>query len=151
MAQVRDPIAAITQASQHPDAEKAVPAVLAAVADRPDVRLLLDQALALAETIPSDWQRSAALAAIAERLAATDPADPALIDQALAVADTIPDDGRRAEALAAIAERLAATDPTRAAALIDQALSQAGTIQTARERCRSPGGWPPSTRPGPPR
>jgi hypothetical protein len=128
MAQVRDPIAAITQASQHPDAYKAVPAVLAAVAGRPDVRLLLDQALTLTQTIPTDWQRSAVLAAIAERLAA-DPADPAQIDQALAVADAIPDHGRRAEALAAIAERLTATDPTRAAALIDQALSQAGTTK----------------------
>jgi NB-ARC domain len=129
MARVRDPIAAITQASQHPDAYKAVPAVLAALANREDIRSILDQALTLAQTIPTDWQRSAALAAIAERLAAIDPADLPLIDQALAVADTIPEAERRAEALAAIAERLAVIDPARAAALIDQALGQAGTIK----------------------
>ena len=44
----------------------------------------------MADTIP-DWHRGEALAAIAERLAAADPPNPALIDQARAVADTIPD------------------------------------------------------------
>ena len=127
-ARVRDPMAAIAQASQHPDAYKAVPAVLAAVADRPDIRLILDQALTLAQTIASDWQRSAALAAIAERLAATDPPDPALTDRALAVAGTIPDSSYRGPALAAIAQRLARTNPARAAAVFDQALTAAGTV-----------------------
>ncbi len=134
MAQVGDPIAAITQASQHPDADEAVPAVLAAVADRPGIRHLLDRALTLARTIPSDWQRSEALAAIAERLAAVVPSDPALIDQALAVAATIPDDGRRAGTLAGIAERLAAIDPARADALIDQAVAVAEAIPLPERR-----------------
>ena len=131
MAQVRDPIDAITQASQHPDAEEAVPAVLAAVADQPDIRLLLDQAPAIAQTIASDWQRSDALAAIAGQLATIDPANPTLISQALAVADTIPDAERHAGALAAIAERLATIDPDRAAALIDQALTAGLRTPTA--------------------
>jgi NB-ARC domain-containing protein len=126
MARVRDPIDAITQASQHPDAYDAVPAVLAAITDPSDIRIVLDQAPAIAQTIPTDWQRSVALAAIAEQLAATDPA---LIDQALAVAGTIPDAERHAEAQAAIAERLAITDPARAAALMNQARTQAGTAR----------------------
>ena len=58
MALVGDPIAAITQACQHPEAGEAVPAVLAAVADRLDTRLLLERALALAGAIPDDWERS---------------------------------------------------------------------------------------------
>ena len=49
-----DPIAGITQAGQHPKAGEAVPAVLAAVADRLDTRLLIDQALAVARSIPDD-------------------------------------------------------------------------------------------------
>ena len=44
MAVVGDPIAAITQAGQHPSAGEAVPAVLAAVADRLDTRLLIERA-----------------------------------------------------------------------------------------------------------
>ena len=134
MAQVLDPVAAITQASQHPDAEKAVPAVLAAVADRPDIHLLLGRALTLARDIPSDWQRAEAMAAIAERLAAADPSDPALIDQALAAAGAIADDGRRAGTLAGIAGRLAAIDPARAAALADQALAVAEAIPLPERR-----------------
>ena len=43
----------------------------------------------MARTIFDDWQRYGALAAIAERLAAADPLNPALIDQALTVARTI--------------------------------------------------------------
>jgi hypothetical protein len=69
IAVVGDPIVAITQACQHPDAGKAVPAVLAAVADRLDTRLI-DQAVALAGTIPDEWERSEAMTAIAGRLAA---------------------------------------------------------------------------------
>ena len=52
-----DPIAAITQACQHPDAGWAVPAVLAAIADRPDARILFERAVALTETIPDDLER----------------------------------------------------------------------------------------------
>ena len=85
-----DPIAAITQACQHPDAGWAVPAVLAAIADRPDARILFERAVALTETIPDDRERGEALADLAGRLAAADPSDPALIDQAITVAGTIP-------------------------------------------------------------
>ena len=49
----------------------------------------------MAETIPDDWERSRALAGIAERLAGAAPEDPALIERALAVAGTIPDDQKR--------------------------------------------------------
>ena len=126
MALVGDPIAGITQACQHPQAGEAVPAVLAAVADRLDVRLLLERAVALAETIPDD--RAAQRGAGRYRQAAGRRRlrrDPALIDQAVAVAGTIPDGRQRSEALAAIAERLAAIDPARTAALIDQAVAVA--------------------------
>ena len=71
-----DPIAAITQACQHPDAGWAVPAVLAAIADRPDARILFERAVALTETIPDDRERGEALADLAGRLAAADPSDP---------------------------------------------------------------------------
>ena len=53
---------------------------------------LLEQALAVAETIPEDGRRGTALAGIAGRLAGADPLDPALIERALTVAGTIPGD-----------------------------------------------------------
>jgi len=127
MALVGDPIAAITQASQHPEAQEAIPAVLAAVADRSDVHLLLDRAAALAGAIPDDRVRSRVLAAIAERLAAVDPPDPALLDRAETLAGAILDDGVRGRVLAAIAERLAAVDPPDPA-LLDRAETLARSI-----------------------
>ena len=59
---------------------------------------LIERALALAETIPDEPQRSQALAGIARRLAGADPGDPALIERALAMAETIPGDGSAAGA-----------------------------------------------------
>jgi hypothetical protein len=134
MAVVGDPIAGITQAGQHPSAGEAIPAVLAAVADRLDTRVLAEQAVAMARTIPDDRERSKALAEIAACIAAIHPLDPALTDEAVAIAGTIPDHWRgipdhreRDWALAAIAERLAAADP-RDPAVIDQALAVAGIM-----------------------
>ena len=102
--------------------------------------------MAVAGTIPDDRQRSEALAGIAERLAAVDPADPALIERAVAVAETIPGDRERSEALAGIAERLAVVDPARTAALIERALAVAETIPDDRSAAGrwpvSPSGWP---------
>jgi hypothetical protein len=56
----------------------------------------------VARTIFDDGQRYAALAAIAERLAAADPLNPALIDQARTVARTILDESQRSDALSRI-------------------------------------------------
>ena len=64
-------------------------------------------------------------AAIARRLAAADPQDPALIKWAIAVARTIPDTRSAVRALGAIAEWLAVTDSPNLA-LIEQALTAAG-------------------------
>jgi hypothetical protein len=60
----------------------------------------IERALAVAETIPSDWLRSDVLASIAERLAGAASANPALIKQALAL--TIPAARQRRRALAGI-------------------------------------------------
>jgi hypothetical protein len=57
---------------------------------------------AVAGTIIADDQRGQALAAIAQRLAAADPKDPALIERALAMAGTIPGDRQRSQAFARI-------------------------------------------------
>jgi hypothetical protein len=127
MALVTDPIAAITQACQHSSAGKAVPAVLAAVAVKLDVRPLIDQALALAGTIPDDKERSGALAGIAGVLAGADPRDPALIQRALALANAIPDNSSRDRALDDIAGRLAGAEPVDPV-LIEQALATAEAI-----------------------
>ena len=142
MALVGDPIAGITQAGQHPSAGQAVPAVLAAVADRIDTHLLLERALAVAEAIPDDWQRGRALAGIAAWLAGAAPADPALIERALAVAETIPDDKQRSEALAGIAERLAGVDPA------DRGADRPGPGRGRHHprRWNAPGRWPASPR-----
>ena len=134
MALAGDPIAVITQACQHPRAGEAVPAVLAAVADRRGVRLLLERAVTLVETIPDDWNRAKALDAIARRLSAAYPRDPTLIDQALAVAATITDGWTRSQTLAAIATRLAVTDTAGAVTLIGQALTVAETIPSDAAR-----------------
>jgi NB-ARC domain/Trypsin-like peptidase domain len=126
MALVGDPVAAITQACQHPQAGEAVPAVLAAVADHVDTRFL-ERTLAAAQAIPDNNQRSSALAHIAWQLAAIDPRDPSLIDRALVAAEITPDDRQRAQTLSGIAGQLAAADP-RDPSLIDRALAVAGTI-----------------------
>ena len=98
---------------------------------------LLDRALVVAASIPDDWERSEALAALAERLAAADPPDATLIDKALAVAATIPKDWSRSQALAALAERLAVIDRALAAALIDQAVAVARTLPDDRRRSQA--------------
>ena len=108
MARVGNPIAALAQAIQHPQTQTAVRAVLAAVADRPDSDLALERAAALAETIRGASDRSSALAAVSEQLAAVGSPTPALIDRAFSVAQDIPDDSVRSQALATIVERLSA-------------------------------------------
>ena len=132
-------------------------AVRLAAGDPPNPALI-DQALAVAGTIPADEQRSEALAGIARQLAVVDPARAAaLIDEALAVAGTIPYDG--SHALAGLAERLAVIDPEDPA-LIDLARAVAGTVPTDWDRssragrhrsaagCRRPGPGRHADRPG---
>ena len=93
---------------------------------------LINQALAIAETIPR-ISRGKAQVAIAGRLAAIASSNPAMLDQALTVARTIFDDWQRYGALAVIAERLAAADPLNPA-LIDQAHAVARTILDESQR-----------------
>jgi tetratricopeptide (TPR) repeat protein len=131
MAVVSEPIAAITQACQHPKAELAVSAVLAAVPNRLDTRLL-KQAGSIAEGIPEDQQRSAALAAIAGRMADLDPVQAtALFEQAVATAGTIPQAWGRNAALIAIVRRLADVGPA-SPALLELALAVAEAIPEIR-------------------
>ena len=133
MAVVGEPIAGITQACQHPEAGWAVPAVLAAVADRLDTHLL-EQAMAVAETIPDDRQRSEALAAIAGRLAEIDPAEAAvLFERAVAVAEIIPRGRQRSEVLAGVAGRLAGIDRADRG-LLERAVAVAESIPDDKER-----------------
>jgi hypothetical protein len=126
MAVAGHPTAAIAQAGQHPSAGRAVPAVLGAVIQRDDYRLLIEQAMAVAEALPDDRQRADALAGIATVLAAAAASDQTLIARALAAADTIPDDRGRSRALSGIATVLAraADDP----AQIERALAVADSI-----------------------
>ena len=49
-----------------------------AVIDPAQAAAPIERALAVAETIPSDWLRSDALASVAQRLAGAASADPAL-------------------------------------------------------------------------
>ena len=92
---------------------------------------LIDQAIAVAETIPGDWVHGRALAGIAERLAVIDPARTAtLIRQARTIAETSPNDSY---VLSTIVERLAAADPPNPV-LIDQAIAVARAIPRYRDR-----------------
>ena len=87
------------------------------------------RAVAVAETIPGDLQRSEALAGIAEALAGVDPSQAVpLLERALAVADGVPEvqDGR-SWALAGVVKRLAGVDPADSR-LLERAVAVAETI-----------------------
>jgi hypothetical protein len=73
------------------------------------------------------------LAAIAEQVAAVDPADPARIAQAVELTGTIPDDQAKSPALAAIARQVAAANPGDAAR-VAQAMELAKTMSDERLR-----------------
>ena len=107
---------------------------------------LFDRAVELAGTIPENEysededpegeyeERSWALAAIAQRMAASDPADAGRIGRAVELAGTIPSDLQRARSLGDIAQKTAASDPALAAELFDRAVALAGTIPDDHER-----------------
>ena len=128
-----DPIAAITQAAQHPRAGEAVPAVLAAVVDRSNIHIMVEHGLAIAGAIPDDQQRGEGLARIAELLVGADPRDPELVERGLAIAGAIPDDQQRGEGLARIAELLVGADP-RDPELVERGLAIAGAIPDDQQR-----------------
>ena len=131
MALLRDPLAALTEACQHPKAGEVVPAVLAAVSDRPDARLSIEQAVALIRAIPDEWERHGALAGIAGGFA-VHLAEPAMLERALAVAETLPNE-ERSTVLAAIVEQLAAADPL-GTALLERGLAVTESIPDSRYR-----------------
>ena len=93
-------------------------------------------AVELAWDIPNDEEvdRDMALATIARRAAAGDPADAELVAHAVELAETIPDEGSRSEALADIAEQVAASDPVLATELIARAVELAGAIANDWQR-----------------
>jgi Caspase domain len=92
-------------------------------------RAALAEAERIANTITDAYQRTLALAEIAQRLTVTDPNRAnTLFNQAEHTATTITDRYLQAEVLAIIARRLSATNPNRANTLFNQAEHTATTI-----------------------
>lgn len=135
---VASPVAALTQACQHPEAGEAFGKILGAARDQADIRLL-EQALDMARTIPSDSERNRAVAYIATYLAGIDYLAPALTDRAVSVAKTV-SDWHRDAALVNIAWGLAKTDPADPD-MIGRAVSVAEAISGRLPRDRALGSF----------